>query len=331
MSEVLGVYTPVATRPVIAASHSRPSARRALQLALAVIWLLDGVLQLQGFFFTKAFGSQMIAMTAAGNPWFIARPITWSGAIIGEHAGPADSAFALVQIAIGLGIAWRPTLRVALAASIAWSLGVWWIGEGFGGIFNGSANPVSGAPGAVILYALLALLLWPRDGSELDCSFPAAIAIGTRGARALWALLWGSLAYFAVAGANSSAQGLHDLISSMASSEPRWVASLDRDVGGLVAYQGTAVTISVGILLAFVATGVYLPRRPGNVTIGLGVVLALLFWVVGQNFGALFTNSATDVNSGPLLVLLAAAFWRPARPGTGAPEAVTPEPIGPLS
>ena len=39
------------------------------------------------------------------------------------------------------------------------------------------------------------------------------------------------------------------------------------------------------------------------------MVLALCFWVVGQNFGALFTNGATDVNSGPLLVLLAVAYW----------------------
>ena len=185
MSEALAVYAPAATRPVVAATRAHPNARRTLQLALAVIWLLDGVLQLQGFFFTKAFGSQMIVMTAAGNPWFIARPITWSGTMIAEHAVPADSAFALAQIAIGLGIVWRPTLRAALAASIAWSLGVWWIGEGFGGIFNGTASPVSGAPGAVVLYALLAVLLWPRDGSGLDCSFPAAMAIGRRGARAL--------------------------------------------------------------------------------------------------------------------------------------------------
>ena len=134
-----------------------------------------------------------------------------------------------------------------------------------------------------------------------------------------------------MAGANSSAQGLHNLIRSLASSEPGWVGSLDRKVGSLVAHQGTAVTVSVAILLAIVASGVYLPKRPGKVTIGLAVVLALLFWVVGQNFGALFTNSATDVNSGPLLVLLAAAFWRPAGMPTSAPDAVTPAPDEPLS
>ena len=54
-------------------------------------------------------------------------------------------------------------MRLALAASIAWSIGVWWFGEGFGGVLSGAASPLNGAPGAVILYALLAVLLWPAD------------------------------------------------------------------------------------------------------------------------------------------------------------------------
>jgi hypothetical protein len=41
--------------------------RRVLQLALAFIWLLDGVLQYQPFMFTNGF-SQMLCGTAAGNP-----------------------------------------------------------------------------------------------------------------------------------------------------------------------------------------------------------------------------------------------------------------------
>jgi len=53
------------TEPRTAAA--RPDVRRALQLGLAAIWLLDGVLQYQPFMYTKAFG-QMLAGTAAGNP-----------------------------------------------------------------------------------------------------------------------------------------------------------------------------------------------------------------------------------------------------------------------
>ncbi len=39
------------------------------------------------------------------------------------------------------------------------------------------------------------------------------------------------------------------------------------------------------------------------------MAISVGLWVVGENLGALFTNGATDVNSGPLLALLALAYW----------------------
>ena len=86
---------------------TRPDGRRTLQLALATIWLLDGVLQLQSFFFTKSFGLQMISGMSLGNPSVVARPITWSATAIGHHAVITDACFALAQIAIAVAIAWR--------------------------------------------------------------------------------------------------------------------------------------------------------------------------------------------------------------------------------
>jgi len=68
-----------------------------------------------------------------------------------------NTIFATIQLLIGLGIAFRPTVRLALAVSIAWSIGVWWFGEGLGGVLSGTASPLNGAPGAVIIYALLAV------------------------------------------------------------------------------------------------------------------------------------------------------------------------------
>src|SRR5262244_667257 len=78
-----------------------------------------------------------------------------------------------------------------LAASIAWSLAVWWLGEGFGGIPAGTASPVNGAPGPVVLYAVLAVLLWPGD-RDPSAPFVAGRAVGRRVARATWLVLWGS-------------------------------------------------------------------------------------------------------------------------------------------
>ncbi len=104
---------------------------------LAGIWLLDAVLQFQSFMFTKSF-SQMLAGTGPGNPAVIAGPISWSARIMSDHGVATDAIFAFIQLLIALGIAWRPTLKVALAASIPWALGMWWFGEGLGGILNGA-------------------------------------------------------------------------------------------------------------------------------------------------------------------------------------------------
>jgi hypothetical protein len=288
-----------------------PDVRRALQLGLAAIWLLDAILQYQSWMFTKAFG-QMLAGTAAGNPGVIARPITWSAGIIEHHPVPTNAAFATIQLLLALGIAWRPTLKLALAASIVWSIAVWWLGEGLGEVLNSAASPVSGAPGGVILYALLAVLLWPAAGSATTVPFEAARAVGARAARALWLVLWASLAYFSLTAANRAPQALHDMISGMAGGEPRWLAGLNNGAASLVAHQGLAASIVLAVVLIVIGLGVFLPAPLSRVTLVAAIVLAALFWVFAQDLGEIFTGTATDPNSGPLLALLALAYW-PAR------------------
>ena len=113
------------------AARGTPDTRRLLQLTLAGIWLLDGVLQYQAFMFSKGF-SDMISGTASGNPRAVASPITWNASLVQHHLVLLNTIFATIQLLLGIGIAWRPTVRVALAASIAWAVGVWWFGEGLG-------------------------------------------------------------------------------------------------------------------------------------------------------------------------------------------------------
>jgi len=292
------------------AARGAPDARRLLQLTLAGIWLLDGVLQYQAFMFSKGF-SDMLAGTASGNPRVVASPITWDAALVQHHLVLLNAIFATIQLLIGIGIAWRPTVRVALAASIAWSLGVWWFGEGLGMVLTGDVSPVNGAPGAVILYALLAVLLWPAD-RPAPAPFVAARAVGAPVARALWLVLWLSLAYFALLPGNRAPQALHDMIAGMTDGEPGWLAALDRGAASLVAHQGLAASIVLAIALVIVAAGVYLPAPAARGTLVLAIVVAALIWVFGEAFGEIMTGGATDPNSGPLLVLLALAYW-PAR------------------
>jgi len=292
------------------AARAAPDARRLLQLVLAGIWLLDGVLQYQGFMYTKGF-SDMLADSASGNPGVVARPITWDATLVSHHLVLLNSVFATIQLLLGLGIAWRPTVRPALAVSVAWSLGVWWFGEGLGAVLTGAISPVSGAPGAVILYALAAVLLWPAD-RDIRSPFIAARAVGAPAARALWLVLWLSLAYFALLPASRSPQGLHDMIARMEDGEPGWVAALARGAAAVVAHQGLAASIVLAVALAVIAAGVYLPPRLMRATPILALVLAAVIWVFGQALGEIMAGGATDPSSAPLLALLALCYW-PAR------------------
>ncbi|MFI5068704.1 MAG: hypothetical protein ACHP9Z_32655 [Streptosporangiales bacterium] len=300
-----------------------PDARRLLQLILAAIWLLDAVLQYQSFMYSKAF-SQMLAGTASGNPSAIASAINWNSRLIAHHSVLINTIFATVQLLLALGIAWRPTLRIALAASIAWAVGVWWFGEGLGMVLTPAASPVNGAPGAVIIYALLAVLLWPSDRHAATAPFTAARAVGVHVARAAWLVLWASLAYFALLPGNRTSQGLSGMIGGMASGEPGWLATLDNHAASLLAHQGLAASIVLAIALVVIAVGVYLPSPAARATVVLAIVVAALIWVFGEAFGTILTGGGTDPNSGLLLILLSLAYWPLSRVAAAPPPPAVP-------
>jgi hypothetical protein len=130
--------------------------RRHLQIVLGLIWLLNGLLQFQPFMFTRAFAEQVIAPIGQGRPSFVAVPVQWAADIIAAHPAAWNIPFAAIQTALGIAILVPRTARLGLAVSIAWAAGVWYIGEGLGGLATGHASLLSGAPGAALLYALLA-------------------------------------------------------------------------------------------------------------------------------------------------------------------------------
>ena len=297
--------------------------RRKLQLALAVTWLLDGVLQYQPFMFTKAF-PRMLAGASSGNPAVVASPITWSATFIDHHPVAVNAIFATVQLALGLGIAWRPAVKLALGASVVWSLGVWWFGEGLGSVLTPNASPVNGAPGAVILYALIAVLLWPAD-RDRAAPFVAGRAVGRRVAWGLWLVLWASLAFFALQPAARAPRAISGMIAGTAAGQPGWLAWLDSHAASALGSQGLAASIVLAVALAVVAVGPRLPVRLARAAVVLALVLAGVIWLA-EGLGGLFTGGGTDPNSGPLLALLAVAFWPAAQnPTAQSPAATAPE------
>lgn len=290
--------------------------RRRLQLVLAGLWLLDGVLQLQPYMFTKSFAWMTLQPAAddAGPGW-VTGPMHWLITTVWQHPVSMNTPFALFQIALGLGIAYRATLRPALAASIVWALGVWWLGEGFSGLFAGRANPLSGGPGAAVLYAVAAVLLWPTASKATSRSnaavpFQAAARIGARAARIVWLVLWGLLAVLVLLPANRAPAAAQDVVANGDAGAPSGLVWLDGRVADLVAGKGLAVAIVLAVLFALAAISVLLPWRRAVVAgLLLAFALAAVMWVFGQGFGMPFQGMATDPNSAPLLALLAAAYW----------------------
>lgn len=317
------VDQPTGSSPTTAVLWGSPDWRRVLQLALAAIWMLDGLLQLQPFFFTagKSGFSGMLAGVAAGNPRWVAHSITWNASVVGHHPQATDAVFAAFQILLGLGIAWRPTVKLALGASIAWSVAVWWFGEGLGAIFQGNAgSPLAGGPGAVLFYALLAVLLWPTPSPSSPSPFAAA-AIGEKAATIIWTVVWLGMAGLMM-GAGHGSNSAHEVIANDLPGQPGWLATLDLHALSLVNHRGLTVALVFAVVFVAVGVSVLLPRRLAGVGIVMAVIAALVIWVFGENFGLIFPGSATDPNSGPLLVLLALAYWpmrpRPAESGSAA-------------
>lgn len=302
---------------VVTAEPDRPSGtqrgprdlQRTFLLLLSTLWLFDAVLQLQPFMFTRGSNgfSGMLNGLADGNPGWVAHSITWNASIIYHQPILTNAAFAGIQFLIAFGIVWKRTTKYALGLSIVWAIGVWWFGEGAGGIFQGAATPFGGGPGGVLFYAVLAVLLWPSEGS--DEPFVAARTVGATVAKGIWAVWWGLLAVLSLVGAGRSPQALHDLVSGMDSGQPGWLAHIDKVSAAFFLHHGTTAAVLLSIVCVVAAIGVFLPSQWTQVVLVLALVVVAVIWVAVQNFGGVLAGGATDPNSGLPAILLVLIYW----------------------
>lgn len=265
--------------------------------------MLAAALQFQPFMFGQGFAREILRPTAAGNPSFVSGPVLWASGVVLAHPHLWNALFGVTQLLLALGLFWRRSVKLALAGTVAWSIVVWWFGEGFGGVLAGAAAPLNGAPGAVILYALVALLVWPR-GETREHSVSEASPLG-RIAPIAWLLVWGSEAYLALLPRNASPATLRETFLGMAHGEPRPIAALDRFLARLV--EHSAVGVGFGVLFAVCALAPFVGPRVARPLFGLAMAVAVLTWV-GQDFGGILTGQGTDPSTGPLLVLLALSY-----------------------
>jgi hypothetical protein len=304
----------------IAASSARPArpawalpkrlrvTRRGVQIALGCIWLLDGLLQFQSYMYTHAFLKEVIEPTATGQPGFISQPILTFAHFYGHNMTLWNTLSAEIQCAIGLGlIVSRRTARPALAVSFVWAFVVWWFGEGFGTILSGApVSPLMGAPGAVFVYAMIGLLVWPKDDNPDGAPVDGGL-LGRFGGRIVWSLIWVEAAVLWMLHVDRTKEALKEQISSMAEASPHWLASVQHSLAGGLGGDGVTVATVLAIASLLIAAGVWTRLAPA--ALAVGAALSLAYWLYGQSLGGPFwIGNATDVNTGPLLVLLAAAL-----------------------
>jgi hypothetical protein len=241
---------------------------------------------------------QTLTSTETGQPYWLSATIAWGARFAHTDLGVWNTLFALTQVAIGLGILYRPTVRLALASSVAWALVVWWFGEALGMLFANAANPLTGAPGAVLLYAVIGLIVWPDDrpGGRL----------GIRGARLAWAALWCVAAWAWLLAPNSSANATRDAIGS-APSGMSWLSSAQHHAATIAAGNGLLIAIVLAATSLAIGITVAADWQP-RTFLWLAIYLNILYWLLGQGLGGLATGTATDPNAGPLFVVLAVAL-----------------------
>jgi hypothetical protein len=254
---------------------------RGLSIGLGVLWLIDAGLQTQPYMFTRAFAEQVIAPAGNGQPKAIVGSAHWAAHLIATHPALANSTFIGVQLLLGIGLLVRRTERLALIGTVAWSMGIWWFGEGLGGLLGGTGF-LAGAPGAALLYAALAGLAWPPRHPRQAGTAGGAVT-------AVWLGLWATAAAVEIAGPHT---------------------------------PSSAVVAAAAVLIALTCLTPDVALRRFSVALGLST--GLIGWVLVQQFGGLTSGQATDVGTGPVIVLLGLAVLRTTRaPVAAASPALT--------
>lgn len=288
---------------------------------LGLLWIVDGALKFQPGLADRARQAYSFAMTAMGTPPVLARLIVRVGTLLTTHP-ELWWGIGIVELLLGATLISGRARRPVLAAAVVWSLCIWVIGEGFEGLSAGATSVVTGFPGAALLYAVIAALLWPAVAGA--GSLFGGGRVRRLAGKGVWSLLW--LAGVAVQLRRPIGPGALDSVLFLQSQdEPGPLSWLDRRVASWLSYEHL-VYLSVGLAATFTCLGVLVwfdaALRP---VLAAAIGVNVVFWVVGQNLGGIFSGDATDIGTAPLFVLLAALLWSPARepqPGRAGPVGV---------
>jgi hypothetical protein len=247
--------------------------------------------------FTRGFAVQLIAPTGQGQPGVVSAPVHLASVVIAANPVAWNLLAAGIQLLLGIGLVVARTARTArfaLAASIGWSLGVWYLGEGLSGLASGHASLLTGAPGSALLYAIMAAAAWPLRGSQ---QAPASWLVPA------WALLWVGGALLQLLPGQNSGPAVAGLLTAGTGGAPHWLAVVDTSAGTWASRNGTLAVPALTVTEYLVGVGA-LSRRTRTGAVAIGLALSVVIWVFGQDLGQLYSGQATDPNSAPLIALM---------------------------
>ena len=312
---------------------AEPAGRRLIRVGFGVLWVVDGVLQMQSAM-PLGLPSSVTEPAAAGAPGWVRHLVDFGGQAWSYH--PVAAAASAVWIQIGIGI-WLLTAargrwsQLGGLASVGWGLAVWIFGEAFGGLFTPGLSWLFGAPGAALLYAVAGALIALPDrawlGEQLGRRLLAGAGVFLAGMAVLQA--WPGRGFWQ--GTLGRQPGsLTSMLQDMSqTSQPGFLASLVRGFGTFTAGHGFLVNLVVVVALAVTGTGLVagalVPawRRVLRPAVGLLLVLSAATWLLVQDLGV-FGGLGTDPNSMIPFALLVVAGYLAVAPAPAVATAAGP-------
>ncbi len=310
----------------VAQPYPEPAARRLLRITFGLLWLFDGLLQLQGAMPIGLPGS-VITPAASSSPGWVQHLVNVGTTIWSNHPVTAATATVWIQVGLGIFLLVAPRgywSRAAGATSVGWGLVVWVFGEAFGGIFGHGSSWLFGSPGGVVFYvvagALVALPETSWESERLGKGLLRGVGAFFVGMGILQA--WpGRGSWSGAAHAPSAPGAITAMVNQMSQvSQPSVFASLVRSFGSFQASHAWLVNFVIVVLLI----GVGLAFLSGNVrAVRAGVIVGSVFcvvtWVLIQDFG-FFGGLGTDPNSMiPMALIFASGYVAMTRVPVRAP------------
>ena len=132
-----------------------------LKISLGILWLIDGILQLQPEM-PYVFLPYVLQPTLSSSTPGVYNIVLFGYNIWAVHPVLYNAIASVIQLFLGVSLIMdlnrRGTLLV-LVLSAVWSFVVWVFGEGFGGIFKAGSSFLSGLPGSALIYFFISVFL----------------------------------------------------------------------------------------------------------------------------------------------------------------------------